>query len=91
MGILKYSMGTLQAVMSCDICGKQISPEAASFGPYNAEGNVTTICDGHIRDGLRFIGMLADFTSKERQKYYAHNGNNLMQFRGVDADAGFIY
>lgn len=33
----------------------------ATFGPANTDGNAAIICDGHLRDERRLIGLLADY------------------------------
>lgn len=43
------------------ICGRQILLADATLGPADADGNAAIICDGHLRDERRFIGLLADY------------------------------
>lgn len=75
---------------SCCLCGRLISKDIATLGPCDAEGNVTFICVGHSKDGLRFIVMLADYTADERQKFMKRHGNNLMH-DWVEPNAELLY
>jgi hypothetical protein len=64
----------------CALCKRSISLSEATVGPINAEGEVTLICNEHLREGRKFIDDLADFVAGERRKFFHTNDHNLMQF-----------
>lgn len=92
MSILKLpSDDTVPAEVICALCDRRITPDCATLGPINAEGNITILCAGHLWDGLNFIDRLADYMAEEREKYFRNNGNNVMRFGGGGQDAWFVY
>jgi hypothetical protein len=74
--------------MPCVVCGMEILEEA-TVGPYNAEGELTFICNRHLRNSHQFIGQLADFITEERQRVLQHS--DLLTFTKATPDAWFLY
>lgn len=64
----KTQTDTIEVHLSCLVCGLEICKNEAAAGPYNANGDLTFICNLHLRNSHQFIGQLADFIASERQR-----------------------
>lgn len=92
MSILKLPTDSaVPTEVICGLCTRHISPDCATFGPINAEGNITILCAGHLWGGLSFIDQLADYAAKEREKFLRNNGDNMRHFGGGGQDAWSVY
>lgn len=80
MGIVKIdTTPTLPTYVTCSMCGQEVSPSVATFGPVKANGQVAIICTAHLRGGRRYISILADFVFEEKRKGEAlHRLENII-------------
>ncbi len=82
---------SFSANISCGVCQKRLTPANAAVGPYDAAGAIIYVCNQHLKDGLRFIVMLADYTAEERGKRPTNQKAAMLLAEKVVCDARFVY
>jgi len=80
----KSQPGTL-----CGICSGLISKGEATVGPYDADGNLTFICNRHLRNSHQLISLLADYIVDE-QRELTHRKQYNLGISEVTPDAWFL-
>ena len=89
MSNLQLSQIELPETVTCVICARAIASEDATFGAINADGEVTTLCNGHLSDGRHLINMLADYMAEQRRMFLSNDDG--MSSYGRAADAWALY
>ena len=74
----------------CSICGNLEQRSSMAAGPYNADGDLTFICNEHLRNSHQLINSLADYMTEERLQLIHHKEQCKEIKEGVP-DAWFLY
>lgn len=75
----------------CSFCGSTIKPEDISAGPCDLHGDITYVCNNHLRDPRQFINLLADFMSTQRFALAQDLDYQKLNTRKGNPDAWFLH
>jgi hypothetical protein len=76
--------------VTCSLCDSCVASEEAAVGPYDSYGELTHVCNRHLRDPRQFINLLADFITTQRFDFAKNLNHKLNESEGTP-DAWFLY
>jgi hypothetical protein len=76
-----------RGVVSCALCEIDIPYKEATAGPCDSYGELTFLCNNHLRDPRQFINFLADFMTAQRMEFV----RNLKDISEGTPDAWFLH
>jgi hypothetical protein len=75
----------------CSLCREDIIGSNVAAGPYNSAGELTLICNQHLRDPRQFINLLADFMSIQRFELAQNLGYQKLNMSEDTPNAWFLH
>lgn len=85
----EHQIPTLPDEIACGVCGATNQKTDMTAGPYSAAGELSFICNVHLRSSHQLINLLADYIVNERRQFM--QGENFEEIKRTIPDAWFFY